>query len=256
MPFERTYSDADLESAVAASRSWRGVLRALGLRATSASAQRSARLNAERLGLDFSHFTGQRRWSDSELAAAIDGSFTWREVQVRLGLAPDSHNTGVRAHALRLGIDTAHLNAWSKPNPGFRLALVPSERHLARAGSMLAASFFTLAGHEVCWPLEPCRYDLALRADGRLERVQVKTTSQRLNGKWPVSIATSADKGPYDPDDIDDFFIIDGELNYFLIPISVVAGRTGISLSAYQAFKVGNAGAPLVEALPGASGVT
>ena len=48
----RRYSDSDLVDAVRASHSWRGVLRALGLSATSAAAMRSVRAHADRLQLD------------------------------------------------------------------------------------------------------------------------------------------------------------------------------------------------------------
>ena len=52
-----SYPDDALRHAVAVSRSWRGVLRELGLLATSASAMRTARRRADTLDLDYSHFT-------------------------------------------------------------------------------------------------------------------------------------------------------------------------------------------------------
>ena len=70
----RRYSDEQLIEAIQASHSWRGVLRQVGLSATSAAAMRSVRMHADRLGLDYSHFTGQRRWTDQQLVAAIDSA--------------------------------------------------------------------------------------------------------------------------------------------------------------------------------------
>jgi hypothetical protein len=41
---------------------------------------------------------------------------------------------------------------------------------------------------------------------------------------------------PYDPGDIDDLAVVDGGLVIYLIPYSVVAGRSAIHLRAYGAY--------------------
>jgi hypothetical protein len=46
---------------------------------------------------------------------------------------------------------------------------------------------------------------------------------------------------PYDPELIDLFFIMDGDLNIYLISSQVIAGRVGILLRGYQQYLVGNA---------------
>jgi hypothetical protein len=46
---------------------------------------------------------------------------------------------------------------------------------------------------------------------------------------------------PYDPDVIDFFFIVDGDLTMHLIPSRVVAGRVSLGLRAYGNYIVGNA---------------
>lgn len=55
-----------------------------------------------------------------------------------------------------------------------------------------------------------------------------------------------AEKGgprvPYDPDVIDYFFIVDGDVTMYLIPSRVVAGRVGLGLRTYEKHIVGNAG--------------
>jgi hypothetical protein len=61
MTDERSYRDEELAAAVATSTSWRGVLRTLGLIGSSTAMIRSARHHADRLGLDYRHFTGHRR---------------------------------------------------------------------------------------------------------------------------------------------------------------------------------------------------
>lgn len=55
---EGVYSNAQLAAAIAASRSWRGVMRHLGLSENSPRPTRVMRQRAERLGLDTSHFAG------------------------------------------------------------------------------------------------------------------------------------------------------------------------------------------------------
>lgn len=233
----RRYSDADLVAAVQQSRSWRGVLRALGLTATSASALRSVRRHADRLGLDHRHFTGGRRWTDQELAAAVASSTTWAEVCTALGLAGGSSTSTVRGHAARLGLDTSGLGR--RPAVPRTDSLRPQLAHLHRAGSLLAAAWFELCGCEVSWPLEPCRYDLLVWHAGRAERIQVKTTTLRAGSSWRVRLSSMRKElRTYDPEEIDAFFIVDGDLDQYLIPVRAVGGLTAIHLSAYGAYRV------------------
>ena len=46
---------------------------------------------------------------------------------------------------------------------------------------------------------------------------------------------------PYDPELIDWFFIVDGDLAIYLIPSRVIAGRVAILLRTYTKYIVGNA---------------
>ena len=102
---KRTWSDSQLVAAVAASRSWRGVMRELGLCVTSAGAIHVVKRHVGRLGLDTSHFTGQRRWSDAQLRRAAATAYSWPELMLDLGLVPGSTDERIRvkAHAIRLG---------------------------------------------------------------------------------------------------------------------------------------------------------
>jgi bacterioferritin-associated ferredoxin len=121
----RTWTDEQLRQAVSASNSWRGVRRALGLSGTSATAIRIARRHANRLGLDVSHIRGRRRWSDDQLRQAVSESSTWEEVRARLGLSTDGGAPPhIKANAIRLGLDTSHLN---------RLSHLGSQPSLVRA---------------------------------------------------------------------------------------------------------------------------
>ncbi|MGZ4452327.1 MAG: group I intron-associated PD-(D/E)XK endonuclease [Nocardioides sp.] len=248
MPSRRTYSDDALAEAVASAHSWRGVLRALGLAATSAAALRSVRARADALALDYTHFTGQRRWTDRELADAVGGAGSWREVIDKLRLAGGSSQVTLKAHAARLGLETSHL---SVPASADRLDAPhhPDISNLARAGSMLAAAWFTLCGYEVSWPLEPARYDLLVALPDGFARVQVKTTTFRTEHSWRAWLSTTGrTRSVYDPDDIDYFFVIDGDLIQYLIPAAAVGGLHAITLSSYETFRVESYRGPEIQA--------
>ena len=188
----RSYTDADLARAVAGSRSWRGVLRELGLAATSASAMRSVRLHAERLGLDHTHFTGQRRWSDDQLADAVRSSRSWAAVADRLGLRGGSSTTLLKGHAARLELDTTHLSRSAHRPSAPPTSAVPHPARLPRAGTSLAAGWLTLCGYGVSWPLEPTVYDLVVSHGHGFERVQVKTTTVRTGTTWVARLTRSS----------------------------------------------------------------
>lgn len=243
------WTDAQLTNAVRIATSWRGVMRELGLNATSAGAIRIVRRHATRLGLDTSHFRGKRRWSDAQLRRAVSESQSWDEVLETLGLAVNGGGmrTHVKSHAIRLGLDFAHLEAHAPaldtPRP-----LKPDLKHLRKAGASIAAAWFTLCGNTVLFPIEPTIYDLVVSMEGGFSRVQVKTTTHYSKNGWligvgrrPYSVHKDAPLVPYDPDVIDYFFMVDGELNLYLIPSRIIAGRVGILLRTYTKYIVGNA---------------
>jgi len=81
-----------------------------------------------------------------------------------------------------------------------------------------------------------------------IKRVQVKTTTHNSKSGWliqvgrrPYSIGNNARLVPYDPELIDLFFIMDGDLTMYLIPSKVIAGRVQILLRSYTKYIVGNA---------------
>lgn len=237
MAHKRTYSDEQLLHAIANSSSWRGLLRELGLVATSAGAMRSVRSHADRLGADYSHFRGQRRWTEDELRAAIETAKTWSEAAERLGIHDASAVAALKGHAARLDLDCKHLTV--KSTAARNRDIRPDIAHLDRAGPLLAASWFTLCGHEVSWPLEPSRYDLLVCTAEGIRRVQVKTTTVRAGDTWKVYLSTSRrERRTYDPDEIDDFFIIDGALVCYLIPVTAVGGLHAIHLRSYARYRL------------------
>jgi hypothetical protein len=228
----------------------------LGLSGTSATAIRIAHRHANRLGLDVSHIRGRRRWSDDQLRQAVSESSTWEEVRARLGLSTDGGApTHIKANAIRLGLATSHLNRLS------HLGSQPSEvraeisdrradlKYLRVAAPTAAATWFALRGCAVSFPAEPAVYDLLVDAPGGISRVQVKTTTFSTKYGWAVGVGhhpdTHAKKGghrvAYDPDVIDLFFIIDGDLTMYLIPSRAIAGRVQVLLRTYKKYIVGNA---------------
>lgn len=247
---QRTWTDEQLRRAVSSQKSWRGVLRALGLKATSGGSIVVARRRAEALGLDTSHFSGPRRWSDQELVDAVSESHTWKVVADRLGLAKDRRTQlRLKGHGVRLGLDTSHLETSEQTRPTVDNLVRPADlSELRNAAPMIVASWFALRSFPVATPTEPQLYDLLVTARSGIKRVQVKTTTSSVNnGRWQVGIGhrpyvldKTAAKEPYDPDDIDLFAVINGLGELYVIPIEAVAGRTGIYLSAYSAYQVGD----------------
>lgn len=72
------------------------------------------------------------------------------------------------------------------------------------------------------------------------QRIQVKSSTTKQGASWTAWISNTRDKqrATYAPDAIDYFFVIDGDLNYYLIPYVSVGGLTAIQLSAYRDYLV------------------
>jgi hypothetical protein len=224
-------------------------MRALDLGANSAGAIRIIRRHVDRLGLDTSHFRGKRSWSDAQLKRAVIDAQSWNELLTALGLAPGSGDgrTRVKAHAIRLGVDLTHLEERTATSPR-SCELEPNLRHLRYAATSIAASWFSLRGLNVAIPVEPTVYDLLVMMPDGIKRVQVKTTTYYGKDGWMVPVGRSSyltgnreRQIPYDPELIDWFLIMDGDLTIYLIPSRVIAGRVRILLRAYTEYVVGNA---------------
>lgn len=110
MPIQRRWTDDRLREAVAASTSYKAVLRRLGLK-PGGGAHYDLRHRVRELGLDISHFTARQRpaWTDDELrdaAAASDGLAT---LLAKLELPPTGAARQRLQRELRARrIDTSH----------------------------------------------------------------------------------------------------------------------------------------------------
>jgi len=231
-------------------------MRELGLSPDNGGATRTIRRHAARLWLDTSHFKGNRTWPDSVLRRAVTESRTWDEVLTALGLSSQAggERTLVKAHALRLGLDISHLgHAAPRTTPSCELR--PDLANLRKAAESLAATWFVLCGCNVAFPVTPDCYDLLVSTSDRMWRVQVKTTICNTKDGWmariarrPYSIRNNALLVPYDPEVIDLFFVVDGDLTVYVIPSRAVGGRTAILLRSYAKYMVGNAAGLMVSA--------
>lgn len=254
--YQRTWSDEALQRAIPKSHSWLGVARELGLQ--SSSVRHGLRRRADQLGLDYSHFTGQRTWSDEDLRKAIAESSSWNEAARRVGISARS-STGarsLRSHAERLGLNVSHFASHEpvelRSALPFTKLRAPAEG--SRAGLSIAARWFLSRGYGVSIPLEPEPYDLITDSDEGLKKIQVKTTRMATgNGRYRVRLvrnvydasATLGNAGgkhrqlPYEQGSIDFFFIIVNGDGKYLIPFEVVAGLKTIILDyKYAAFKI------------------
>jgi len=233
-------------------------MRELGLGVTSAGAIRIVKRHVARLNLDTSHFRGQRRWSDAQLRRAVAHAYCWRELASELGLAYGDGDARVRikAHAMRLGLDLSRLqadDATEVSSPGLR----PDIKRLRDSGTAIAAMWFLMFGCNASIPVEPTVYDLLASLPDGVKRVQVKTTTYNGKDGWvvqvgrrPYSVGNRGLLVPYDPDALDFFFILDGDLTMYLIPSLVLAGRVMVLLRNYRKYIVGDIGSLLKCAAP------
>jgi hypothetical protein len=229
-------------------------MRELGLCVTSAGSMRVVRRQVALLGLGTSHFTGQREWSDAKLIQAAPQARSWSTLLAAIGVTSTSraYRTRVKAHAVRLGLDLSHLDedgrqAIPPASPG------PALRNLRDAAAMLAAFWFSLCGFGTAIPVEPTIYDLLVSIPDGIKRVQVKTTTYNSKDGWQVAVGRRPYSPgnrerlvPYDPELIDWFFIVDGDLSMYLIPSQVIAGRVQILLRTYARYIVGSAAGLMV----------
>jgi hypothetical protein len=158
----------------------------------------------------------------------------------------------VRAAAWRLGLELGNITLGPKTGRqtiGIDLSVRPALHHLRHAATSIAAAWFLLCGRAVSTPNEPTPYDLIVDMPDGLKRVQVKSaTSRDARGNWigrighrPDGSPKAADFIPYGPDEVDLFFVVDGNLLLYLIPADATVAKVTLSLRAYRDFVVGDA---------------
>jgi hypothetical protein len=148
---------------------------------------------------------------------------------------------------MRLGLELAHLENRITDSSRTTEAK-PDLKYLRASATSIAASWFCLCGFTPAIPVEPTAYDLLVAMPDAIKRIQVKTTTHYSKDGWmvgvgrrPYSVGNRERLVPYDPELIDLFFIMDGDLSMYLIPSRVIAGRVAILLRTYREYIVGNA---------------
>ena len=183
-------TEAALREAVAASRSWRGVLRHLGM--TAPRTGRVLRSACDELTISYRHFANQ--WDqipDASLVAAFASATSWDEVVQRLGvgIGSGSARAALRKAAFSRGIDVGHLSGQVAREPLGPFDGPGQDSNLRQAAAFIVAAKCALLGHGVSWPLEPQAYDLLIHTTQEgLLRVQVKSGTQLAHGSWVVAI--------------------------------------------------------------------
>ena len=239
------YTEADLRQAVEQSKSWREVMRRLGYATTNGYLAARLRDQAIALGLDVSRFPLKHVWTKVELAEAIADSSTWSEVLAKHGIAPHGRNIAtVRGKAARYGIDYSHVGRTRDPSLPMPFTARVKHEYLDKASLLIAAAWFASRGYPVSLPTAHRPYDLIVEAEEMLYRVQIKTTARRDHDSGVLICNISRTprrdnrREVYDPADVDFFFIIDVEGNYYILPIREVAGTGQVSLSTLEHRKV------------------
>ena len=242
-------SEGQLREVVAASCSWRAVMRALGLKSSSFGPKLRNACNT--LDIDYSHFRSILA-TDSRLREVITASSDWPTALARLGYAKGSGTARatVRKHCNRLGINTKHLAPSPRPRAGSNLvfSLAPKAEHLRNAGPYLLLFALNAAGLPAALAPEGAVYDVLadLGAEG-VKRIQVKTGTGKDAGSWRCPLTRSEydpaghgghRRALYSSEEVDYFACIDGDLQLYLIPIEIVEGQASVQLRKYAPYRV------------------
>jgi hypothetical protein len=240
-------TEDQLREAVASNRSWRGVLRTLGLKSSSFGPK--LRNACNELDIDYSHF-GSIVATDRRLRDVISSSPDWPTALASLGYAKGSGTARatVRKHCVRLGIDTSHLMQQRTAGASLVDGLAPKRQHLRDAGPYLALFAFNAAGLQAALAPEGAAYDVLVDFGSEgVKRVQVKTGTGRLSGSWVCRLSRSEyDKNGhgghrlavYSSEDIDYFACVDGDFQLYVIPVEAVEGLGSICLRKYERYRV------------------
>jgi hypothetical protein len=243
----KSWTNADLRKAVMASTSWRETIRRLGLKGTNFTYFKS---KAENAAIDYSHFRGNRSWSEAELRQAVVESRNIATVATWLDLSQGGGTYQLLSREItKLKLDTSHFviptikeamaEDWAKAT-----GAEPQPQHLRDAAPSLTSGWLLARGWEVAIPLEPCAYDLlATSPSGQILRVQVKST-QKENGTFEVlrrhhsNTTQKRTHAPYTSKDIDALFIFWGYHSAYFLPFTTFEKRICFSPKVWDEYKV------------------
>jgi hypothetical protein len=180
-------------------------------------------------------------WSDSQLREAVAVSSNWRQVMRALGLNANSAGTirRVKRQALGLGCETSHFRgkrAWSDAQ--LRRAVIES----LSWNEVLVALGLAVGSSDGRTRIKAHALRLGLDVT-HLEGPAVKSEVPRFTPdlKHLRDAATSIAAAWFSMSGYSSALIMDGDLNMYLIPSGVIAGRVQILLRTYKRFVVANA---------------
>jgi hypothetical protein len=121
-------------------------------------------------------------------------------------------------------------------------------RHQGSIGEAIAASWLMQAGYGVWVPFgHSPDFDLIGERDGQLSRIQVKTSTQFVKGRWSVAICTRGGNQSWnkvikrlDQTRYDYLFIVVADWRCWFIPSSEMDARSGVLLGGpkYARFEI------------------
>lgn len=264
MPRPRIWTDDQLRSALRTARSWKDVCVTLAV-PVGGKTFNSLRDRADSLGLDYTHLYGKghRRLvvsavNDDRLRDLVPQCRSWNHLAMELGYS-NSRSGGwqprVAARIEALGLSVEHFQGRGYiglmpfvNEPAFTAA--PSADRLRVAATGKAIAWFSERGYVVSLPVEPAVYDLIVDSQSGLDRIQVKssTTANRCaqfsrtvyDNRQPGRASTGyVRRVPYEPGDIDYFFVVLADGSMYLLPYEVIGRRTKANMGKrYEEFRV------------------
>ena len=202
-------------------------------------------------GLDTAHIRTHRSaprvrdLSDDALREAARAAGSWTAMVRLLGFS-GSVTEELRSQLMnRLcdrGISTSHF-VGRGVNPSMMrqrqvspFARVPAASQLRRAAVGDAIAWFNARGHSVSIPIEPTAYDLVVDVDGKMYRVQVKSsTSERRIFSTSRTFYSQETGKPgsraYKPGEIDYFFMVLIDGSKYVVPYDQVGESKQITMN-------------------------
>lgn len=212
----------------------------------SGAARSALKERVAALGVSVAHFNAgkTRLVAPDALEDAVLRHDTWEQIAATLGFSTRHSVDRLIALAAEHGIDTSGVRkstvAVPDPTNG---SLVNLSRDLSRhdvVALMLTAAWFASRGAQVHIAAEGCKYDLVVDLDGRLLRVQVKSTMSST-GTVHVGCNDSAGgnnrKRPYRLDEVDQFALFTPDAA-FLVPARHVCGKMAVGVRRLHPFRV------------------
>lgn len=160
----------------------------------------------------------------------FDQGFGARQIAAKLGY---EHHASVSKCLKKLG--KTRPKRCVAENSRLSLILKKDETQLRLAAEHFAKFFFILNGFNVLVSEVGAPYDLIVDMEGGLQKVQVKSSMAKTGGKYIFNLkrtrnnSSSSRRTAYSSKECDWFFLLDVNLNAWLIPFSLLSGRRSVT---------------------------